>query len=207
MSGKCTENVLRMQMKMLREVQKGIGECCVDENGDKLKSEPTKDSIIRVCRNHATMKHFKEESFEQLREKLDIEWPKKDGPLEYKKLFEEDSEGNQSAFVECLRDLNLEIGQAKNEAQASATAAMDYAKRPALSRNLKREMTADQPRWKAVHACLDMPPPTKGLYPVPTNLRKAIFDESTWRATNTADKEASNSFEAFGVTRGEAGEV
>ena len=33
MSGKCTENVLRMQMKMLREVQKGIGECCVDENG------------------------------------------------------------------------------------------------------------------------------------------------------------------------------
>ena len=108
MSGKCTENVLRMQMKMLREVQKGIGECCVDENGDKLKSEPTKDSIIRVCRNHATMKHFKEESFEQLREKLDIEWPKKDGPLEYKKLFEEDSEGNQSAFVECLRDLNLE---------------------------------------------------------------------------------------------------
>ena len=106
-----------------------------------------------------------------------------------------------------MRRQGIAKAKAKKEAQASATAAMDYAKRPALSRNLKREMTADQPRWKAVHACLDMPPPTKGLYPVPTNLRKAIFDESTWRATNTADKEASNSFEAFGVTRGEAGEV
>ena len=93
---------------------------------------------------------------------------------------------------------------AKKEAEASVVAALDYAKRPALSRNLNREMTADQPRWKAVHSSLDLPPPTKGLYPVPTNLRKAIFDESTWRATLAGDEEA-NSFEAPAVslTRGE----
>ena len=111
MRGDCSETVLKQQMKMLREVKKAIMETTVQAGKvpgtiEKVPGAPTKDQIIQVCREYPMMKQYRESSFEQLREKLEIDAPK-DGQVAWQKLFEEDSEGNQYAFVECLRDLIL----------------------------------------------------------------------------------------------------
>ena len=62
--------------------------------------------VLEVVKNHPMMKFQRESAYDTLKEKLDLDAPKK-GPVDCNKLFEEDSEGNQTGFVEALRDLNL----------------------------------------------------------------------------------------------------
>lgn len=111
MRGDCSETVLKQQMKMLKDIRRAIGDLTVQEGKvpgttEKVPGAPTKNQIIQVCRAYPAMKHYRDSSFEQLLEKLEIDSPK-DGQLAWQKLFDEDSNGNQYAFVECLRDLNL----------------------------------------------------------------------------------------------------
>ena len=106
MDGDISEKVLRSQLRMLHEIKQGIQATAVDEAGTAVKGAPTKEQVLEVVKNHPMMKFQRESAYDTLREKLDLDAPKK-GPVDCNKLFEEDSEGNQTGFVEALRDLNL----------------------------------------------------------------------------------------------------
>ena len=155
MRGDCSEAVLKQQMKMLRDIRKGIEALTVmEENGKTVKvpGAPTKDQILQLCRGYPMLANLHDKCFEQLKDKLDTDSPD-DGRVDWKKLFvrtihcpalhsscngsslladgrpfadgtciaaliptilffvdvsqEEDQDGNQYAFVECLRDLVL----------------------------------------------------------------------------------------------------
>ena len=130
MDGDISEKVLRSQLRMLHEIKQGIQATAVDEAGTAVKGAPTKErkrhnklvgggwqaglnrlvlcltEVLEVVKNHPMMKFQRESAYDTLKEKLDLDAPKK-GPVDCNKLFEEDSEGNQTGFVEALRDLNL----------------------------------------------------------------------------------------------------
>ena len=89
--------MLKQQLHMLREVRSAIS---------ALSGAPTKEQVIECCCNHPLMKHYSQAKVQTMRDKLDSDSPKK-GPVDMNKLFEEDSDGNQLAFVECLRHLCL----------------------------------------------------------------------------------------------------
>jgi hypothetical protein len=137
MRGDCSEAVLKQQMKMLRDIRKHIEALTtMEDHGKTVKAPgaPTKDQILQVCREYPMLANYREKCFEQLKDKLDTDSPG-DEPVNWKKLFvsashsasgrhmhcrsistvaargcvaqEEDKDGNQYAFVECLRDLVL----------------------------------------------------------------------------------------------------
>ena len=125
MQGDCSEAVLKQQHGMLRHVKTAVGALAVDgQTGKPIKGAPTKEQILQVVRDHPNMIHWSDTKYLTLQEKLDADSPKKGvrfeivdcfrkssvhfsdqtmlqtaQPVDWEKLFEEDRDGNQYAFV------------------------------------------------------------------------------------------------------------